>query len=951
MALLLLILAALVLVVVPPPTVLVEAVSSAQNMSNAAENNNNDSNNDNSKIFEYIPNQTSSLLRKYDELWSSSDAIVSTNTTSRIVLIPREGNDSDIDSDGTTTNNNNNYRLASVKIFVPFQGGRGADDAFAAFLGIHQFHHQLESSVKYSCNVRLVADVFDTALSPIQATKQFNEILQQDDVPTAILGAFRSAVTSPLAILSGLEDVVQISHASTSIELDIKEQFPYLGRTVPSAYGEARVAVDFLQTQVSSTHFVILSVADTFGSSLEKAVVQVARDYGLYTQSYFIPYEVDNGDSDGDAGTTETATTLNDVLRQVKDSDIKHIFAICSEQQLESLLPAANEVGLMEDDVFWLFSGLDMDSFVSDMSTSLPTSRIAPFLHGSAVLQMQGGVASTTTDQDDVDTNVRTNDRGYDNFLKIWKDALADEEFMSYVDTKFSPNNSFEISSSPGSMRPFMFDAVISLGRSICNANGMNGTQFVTGADVFDAFRSNEDPLQGASGIVKIEPETGSRDYKTVQYVIWNDHGMKDKLDFHTVVGYSEGAWTTIKNRSFVFRDGTSAPPESLGQINVDSHHIGTTARAIGYTLTGISVFAGLMACIWTFVHRKNVVVRKSNPAFLYTAAAGVCLMSLSTIFFGIDETIGSGGQAILNASCKATTGFYFVGLSLLLGSLASKTLALHKAFLDPHQKYLQFSWQNVALDSSLLLSVNVIILAVWYSAFSPEWVREFTTASDRYGRSIESFGQCQSQHFAVFYSTLLILNGCFGLLSMILCFRIRTIETEHEESTYIALSQVAVLQSWCIAIPLLLAIQDNPQGQFLVVAITIFLSGMAVLLLIYLPKIHFMQIDTTERLRQHLSSISKNNKPRNKDQLSSSNQPEEVSHTHSGPFLNSGHLSNIIECSGEDKSSSAVRPMSATAVSDNIESPQGKKQDTSIPAIVEGHENDGDLAENVQER
>ncbi len=54
---------------------------------------------------------------------------------------------------------------------------------------------------------------------------------------------YRSVVTSPLAILTGVNDVPHFSYASTSLNLDVKEQYPISGRTVTSSVGEAAVVL------------------------------------------------------------------------------------------------------------------------------------------------------------------------------------------------------------------------------------------------------------------------------------------------------------------------------------------------------------------------------------------------------------------------------------------------------------------------------------------------------------------------------------------------------------------------------------------------------------------------------------------------------------------------------------------------------------------------------------
>jgi Receptor family ligand binding region len=97
-----------------------------------------------------------------------------------------------------------------------------------------------------NCNVRLTADFYDTESNAVKSTKDLSELLKrhhdslQDSLPSAIVGAFESSVTSPLAILSSVENIAQISAGSTSDDFEDDEVYPLLARTCTSSYNEAR---------------------------------------------------------------------------------------------------------------------------------------------------------------------------------------------------------------------------------------------------------------------------------------------------------------------------------------------------------------------------------------------------------------------------------------------------------------------------------------------------------------------------------------------------------------------------------------------------------------------------------------------------------------------------------------------------------------------------------------
>jgi Receptor family ligand binding region len=133
------------------------------------------------------------------------------------------------------------YRLAEFKTFLPLSNGESIrqgyqDDAAAALLAVYHFNNLEQSPIVDvqdigGCNVKLTMEIVDSKFNPIGTTRAFTESLHTENtlatpLPTAVIGAYRSATTSPLAILTGVNGIPQVSHASTSTDFDVKEQFP-----------------------------------------------------------------------------------------------------------------------------------------------------------------------------------------------------------------------------------------------------------------------------------------------------------------------------------------------------------------------------------------------------------------------------------------------------------------------------------------------------------------------------------------------------------------------------------------------------------------------------------------------------------------------------------------------------------------------------------------------------
>jgi len=199
-----------------------------------------------------------------------------------------------------TTSDAKTYRLAEVKTFLPFSDGIHLrpgvfDDSFAALLAMHHFNNIGSSPILndedfQNCNVRMTMELLDTQFSPIETTRTFTGILQkssstiQDPPVAAVVGAYRSAVTSPLAILTGVNDIPQVSYASTAVDFDVKEQFPMFGRTITSSVGEAAAALQYFQ-KMGSTHVAILFV--TVSCRLERKVSTIICENSKILCSFY----------------------------------------------------------------------------------------------------------------------------------------------------------------------------------------------------------------------------------------------------------------------------------------------------------------------------------------------------------------------------------------------------------------------------------------------------------------------------------------------------------------------------------------------------------------------------------------------------------------------------------------------------------------------------------------
>lgn len=163
------------------------------------------------------------------------------------------------------------YRLVDIGTFLPFSEGEDfrepvQNDAASLLLAIYHFNNILQSPFDIGdCDIRFTTTFYDTEVSPVVTTKRFTQVLRRQHysfelpAPGAVVGAYRSAETAPLAIWTGVNGIPQMSYASTSADFDVKAQFPLLGRTVTNSDGEAAAAVQLFES-LGSSHVGVLFV-------------------------------------------------------------------------------------------------------------------------------------------------------------------------------------------------------------------------------------------------------------------------------------------------------------------------------------------------------------------------------------------------------------------------------------------------------------------------------------------------------------------------------------------------------------------------------------------------------------------------------------------------------------------------------------------------------------------
>ncbi len=250
------------------------------------------------------------------------------------------------------------FAICPLSVVEPFTTGGETphratyEDAFSVALAIHHLNTGDGSIVPQvaglheKCPIRFTMMTADTAYTPGVALKH---VVEQTGKACAFIGAYRSAVSMPMAIVTGLLGYPQVSPGSTSADLDDRSQYPLFGRTLPSDAGNAVPLVLYLRNALQIKNLAVINVNDAYGNAYVEGMRQATAKYVPDLIIQQIPVD-DNSES------------IKAAVTSVKQSGFRFVFCLVftAETHDELLLEAYNQ-GVAGDGLHnWIFG----DSFL-----------------------------------------------------------------------------------------------------------------------------------------------------------------------------------------------------------------------------------------------------------------------------------------------------------------------------------------------------------------------------------------------------------------------------------------------------------------------------------------------------------------------------------------------------------------------------------------------------------
>jgi ABC-type sugar transport system substrate-binding protein len=385
--------------------------------------------------------------------------------------------------------------------------------------------------------------------------------------------------------------------------------------------------------------------------------------------------------------------------------------------------------------------------------------------------------------------------------------------------------------------------------------------------------------------------------------------------------------------------------PLILPELTVDHNLLGNL-HVVGFILFGLIACVALGFGIWTYRLRNVRVVKVAQPMFLIMVAIGVLVMASSLIPLSFDDSGAPENQTDREGAliCMSVPWLGFCGFTITFSALMSKTMRINRIF---HSKVrfgrVKVTIRDVMAPFVVLLSANIVILICWTVIDPLVYVREASAGTDGWNRIISTFGSCRSDHVARYLIPLAFVNLSVLVIANWQAYVSRVIESEFSESKYIAMTMASLLQATLTGVPILFVERESPQTFYLVLTFMVFVICMAVLLLIFVPKVVMTEAFTRrkeeERQQLILRSICRDSS--NHSALHGDLGGVEQRLSVANEDTLSGDDGEGLSSDGEDGMKVVWREtiqVLSTSVEDEEEAPEAKSDDDIVQTDVSTH-------------
>lgn len=336
-----------------------------------------------------------------------------------------------------------------------------------------------------------------------------------------VVGAQRSDVTGPLAVLATAENKAVVTFASTAEPLSRVEVYGLFARTIPS---DARNVDSFIDLMLAMgwRSFAVLNRDNAWGVGIKNVAFDRATLHGLNVVA-----------TAGFPASTVDEDAITEAATQISHSGARIVLLVCGSAQAEAIFLAAEATGLARPGT--VFISIETTA-TAMLSRAHDPEHLARLLHGMIV----------------INPAVDRNSAAFLTYVEEWgkQDANTFDAGMGTLDPEL-------FQSPPDFFGPFAYDAVWLAALSYAaafNASGSDASAFSDGAAIHDAMLKVS--FSGATGEVSVD-SNGNRKTALVHVYenVVDDAGT-------TVVAATRAAELGVDILTpFIWSDGTDVIP------------------------------------------------------------------------------------------------------------------------------------------------------------------------------------------------------------------------------------------------------------------------------------------------------------------------------------------------------------------------------------------------------
>lgn len=274
---------------------------------------------------------------------------------------------------------------------------------------------------------------------------------------------------------------------------------------------------------------------------------------------------------------------------------------------------------------------------------------------------------------------------------------------------------------------------------------------------------------------------------------------------------------------------------------------IPTAILAFGLSLCGLVIVTSIFWMIWTLRYRDKVVVKASQPIFLFQICVGTLIITSAIIPMSMQEPISKRG---LDIACMATPWLISMGFVTTFSALFTKTWRLNKLFRNSrNMRRVVIRPRHVILPLIVLMIINFVVMLAWTIDAPQIWQRNNVANYDTFGRSIETVGRCEpsnKRRSTVYLIILVAIDLSVLVFSNYQAYLARILPTEFSESSHIAIAMASMLEICILGIPLVLLTSPDPSIDFVIRSLLASVTSLSILMPLFLPK--FLRQNSRQR-------------------------------------------------------------------------------------------------------